>query len=131
MKILLLISFIFFHMCLQAQNLLPNASFEDHTSCPTMAGQVDSVTHWFQVTESPDYFNSCSPISSLSVPNNLFGYQLPVYGDAYCGMWCYNPSPNSREYIGTELDNPLVIGQQYFVSFNINLAGAPLVVYWE
>lgn len=111
---------------MEGQNLLPNHSFEDYTSCPSTLNQVDSVVSWYSLTQSPDYYNACSTIPQALVPNNLFGYQPAVSGTAYCGFWCYNPALNYREYIGSQLNTPLTIGTKYFVSFNINLAGALL-----
>ncbi|MEP7170567.1 MAG: hypothetical protein ABI855_14450, partial [Bacteroidota bacterium] len=115
----LIVMFVACGVC-EGQNLVPNWSFENYTSCPTQLGQVDSVLDWFQVTQSPDYFNSCAVIGT-SVPNNGVGYQLPVSGNAYCGMICYYPN-SAREYIGTHLTSTLVVGQKYFVSFNLCLA---------
>ena len=106
-----------------AQNLIQNSSFESYTSCPTQNGQVDSVINWFAVKESPDYYNSCTSIATLSVPSNQGGYQQAHSGDAYCGMICSYSSPNGREFIGTQVSNTLVISQQYFISFYLSLSG--------
>lgn len=126
MKNCLAIAFLFVGVSFEkiySQNLISNGSFEEYYSCPTATDQVDSVVGWFAVTQSPDYFNSCSAISEVSVPSNVVGYQVPVSGKAYCGMICYYSTPNAREYIGTHLINPLVVGQKYFVSFSLNLSG--------
>lgn len=123
-----LLSFFFFFFFVNfsghvnAQNLLPNSSFEENTSCPANYDQVDSVLGWFAVAETPDYFNVCSTISPVSVPSNIFGYQQALDGDAYCGMICYYGESIYREYIGTQLTNSLIIGEKYFVSFYVSHA---------
>jgi hypothetical protein len=114
------------------QNLVPNPSFEDTVSCPDNEAQVNRSLGWLQFCYgTPDYYNSCSPSNSYSVPNNLWGNQLAPNNNcsAYVGLYnytdnFYNPldSFSYREFIGRELSNPLVIGQKYFVSLKVSLA---------
>lgn len=101
---------------------MPNFSFEDTVSCSN--GYISEAVGWLSFTDSPDYFNSCADISSgFNVPNTGLGYQLAFDGSAYGGLLNYgvNTTPQ-REYMGTQLSSPLVIGQKYYVSFMASLA---------
>ena len=121
-RILTLLTCLLLWSMIKGQNLVPNPSFEDYLHCPSTVGQVDSMINWYAVSQTPDYFNSCASSSTLvSVPYNFCGYQTAHYGGAYCGMFTYYP-PNYREYIGIQLSNTLLIGQNYFVSFYLSLS---------
>jgi len=92
-----------------AQNLVSNPSFEDTVACPTTLTQID-----------------CAPsniIAPVSVPHNIWGDQLAHTGNAYVGFATYSAgATNSREYIATQLIQPLAIGQKYFLSFYVSSA---------
>src|SRR5574337_65906 len=72
---------------LKSQNLVPNPSFEDLSSCPTSVstgcpnpdvGSWDVVDFWTRTNcSSPDVYNSCSSSHWISTPNNIFGEQIP------------------------------------------------------
>ena len=128
MKHLLLVLLLFtLSLSSQAQqNLVPNPSFEDTVYCPFGLNQFDACKDWMNFGNSPDYFNSCGP-SGLNVPNVVFGYQFAHSGNAMAGIYAYRkpfaPSgPNYREFIGTQLQSPCIIGTKYFISFYINYA---------
>ncbi len=106
-------------------NLVPNPSFEVYDTCPAFIGEVNRVQSWFEVSQTPDYFNSCTSNWTASVPLNGLGYQHAHTGNAYCGMACYAPGSGNlgREYIGTQLIAPLIVGQKYFISFFLSLSG--------
>ncbi|MBK7964747.1 MAG: hypothetical protein IPK10_05295 [Bacteroidetes bacterium] len=122
MKYLLLLCLLISPSISLAQlNLVPNPSFEDTVYCPTGNNQIDACEQWLNFGNSPDYFNACSN-PAFAVPNAVFGFQYAHTGDAYAGVACYlhpnaAPPPNYREFLGVELNNTLVIGQKYFVSF--------------
>jgi hypothetical protein len=106
----------------EAQNLVPNPSFEDTVSCPIGGYEVDKCVGWSSYSGSSDYMNSCST-GSVSVPNNWAGYQPAATGNAYCAIVTYvSAIPNYREHIGRMLSNPLSIGIKYFVSLKIALS---------
>jgi hypothetical protein len=129
-KHLLLFSLFTFHFSLYtstAQNLVPNSSFEDTIACPNSIDEVLYSTGWNKFGNgTPDYFNSCAsniPGNSVSVPQNDLGYQYPANGNAYCGFYSYDWSINNyREYIGRQLSSPLIIGQNYYITFKVNLS---------
>jgi len=101
-----------------SQNIVPNWSFEDTVSCPSSPVQINAVSNWASYRGTPDYFHSCSP-GTASVPTNLWGYQQPANGNAYAGIVTYaSIFSNYREFIGVQLNQPLIIGQKYFISIS-------------
>jgi hypothetical protein len=52
-----------------SQNLVPNFSFENYSICPNNYGQMTNSSNWLSVISSPDYYNSCTTNSNVSVPN--------------------------------------------------------------
>lgn len=106
-----------------AQNLVPNPSFEEYSACPDNYMQIERATNWSSFLNSPDYFNTCTSFSDMSIPNNGYGYQYPpsIECNAYIGLVSWG-GLNYREYTGSELLHPLEIGQKYYVSFKICLS---------
>lgn len=118
-------SFLFFSNNCTSQNLVPNPSFEDTLSCPTMGGQIYRALGWMNFGITPDYFNSCNG-GLLGTPQNAWGNQVPINGNAYAGFAC-NASTlsNVREFIGCQLNQQLIIGETYYVSFYASLSDIP------
>lgn len=111
----------------EAQNLVPNPSFEVTDTCPYTIGfqDGDRPLYWNSWLESPEYFNACAGSlndidSVVGVPRNGFGFQYAFDGVAYVGMYTYKE--DYREYVGCELINPLVVGETYQLSFYANMA---------
>ncbi|MCC6576722.1 MAG: hypothetical protein IT228_05210 [Flavobacteriales bacterium] len=109
----------------QAQNLVPNGSFEEYLTCPEFFGQWALVEGWTSpYTLSSDYFNACSAGVISGVPLNQFGYQLPFDGDGYMGLATYaQGDPDYREIIATELLQPLQVGVPVCVSMKVACGG--------
>lgn len=110
----------------EAQNLVPNPSFEDTTNCPFYY-PTNSALPWFNPNiASPDYFTQDTSACGNHLTNSQFngqsgwGHQLPRTGVAYSGVYI-QLSP-TREYIETKLIDTLQAGQTYFVSFYISRA---------
>ncbi len=108
-------------------NLVKNPSFEDTIMCPNMWGYVDPYVYfWINPTIStPDYYNSCAVFGTgCSVPLNAPNvFQYPFTGNGYCGVFAFEiPNPNERDYIQGQLTDSLIAGEQYTVSFYVNLA---------
>ncbi|MGB3946684.1 MAG: T9SS type A sorting domain-containing protein [Bacteroidia bacterium] len=125
-NIYLLLLGLYFITNSNAQNLVPNYSFENYSICPPQNPPFSEVNEWSKYKETPDYFNSCADISGcFSVPASCAGYQMAATGNAYVGMFTSGTGGASdttfREYIGTQLITNLIIGQQYWVSFKVNL----------
>jgi hypothetical protein len=106
------------------QNLVPNASFEQLSTCPDNWEQVGHAIGWSSYRSSPDLFNACSPGTSFSVPSNLFGTVAAAEGAGYVGMYTYRSDlENRREYVGTALSTPLVPNVPTQVAFKVTSCG--------
>jgi gliding motility-associated-like protein len=134
----------FWSLELHAQNLVLNPSFEVYTVCPLGPG-IDSLNYVTTVNPGPtnwsnptvatsDYFNVCSTLPfplpgitpPVAVPTNAIGSQQPHTGNAYCGFFAFEGFSASsddgwREYMQGRFSSPLVVGQQYCVSFWVSL----------
>lgn len=112
----------------EAQNLVPNPSFEQHDTCPYATGfqEGGKPLFWDRWDQDPEYFHACAGTvggadSLVDVPWNGFTWQYAHDGDGYVGMACFQAS-NFRELVGASLLQPLVVGQPYYVSYWVNLA---------
>lgn len=107
------------------QNLVPNGSFEEMDFCP-VGGQW-SASDWINPNGyTPDHFHSCASTNSggpVSNPYNFRGWQYPRSGEAYMGIMSFSKShAEVREYIQTELSEPLHASVPYLVSFYLSSA---------
>lgn len=105
------------------QNMIADWSAEDVYQCPNSLGFVELfLNDWTSFRGSPDYFHSCCQQSGLCWYNSL-GYQEPRTGDGYMGAVTYFGNlPETREYFGVSLIEPLEIGESYFISFHASMA---------
>ncbi|OFY86463.1 MAG: hypothetical protein A3K10_14760 [Bacteroidetes bacterium RIFCSPLOWO2_12_FULL_31_6] len=120
--------FMFFTNYIQAQNLVPNPSFEQYSICPYGSYEIDKVISWSCAGGSPDYFNSCDAAGGASVPDNFYGYQNAASGNAYVGLFTYNRGvswPENREHIQADLISLLTIGVKYYISMDISFTIDP------
>ena len=128
MKSTLLILFVLFSLIVNCQNLVPNNSFENISSCPNDQGQLVKAIPWFNPnhylsTPMSDLLNECSlpfPSTLVSIPQNGFGYQYARTGLGYANILCYNSS--DRDYISVKLNYSLTIGRKYYSGFYTSLA---------
>jgi hypothetical protein len=118
----------FFGAILNAQNLVPNYSLEDYSSCPMGPSELSNADGWATPdSASPDYYNACytsffPTAPSMDVPDNIQGYQHAHTGEAYAGIICYDGSMGGiagdyREYMRIQLTSPLTAGTEYKVRF--------------
>lgn len=92
---------------LQAQNLVPNPSFDIQDSCPQVS-ELFVAQPWDSPTVgTPDAFNSTCP--TQNGPGHT--------GIGSSGIYIYSTFPDNREYMQAPLTAPLVAGQTYCVSF--------------
>ncbi|MCK5170146.1 MAG: hypothetical protein KAQ75_09710, partial [Bacteroidales bacterium] len=119
----------------KSQNLVKNPSFEIFEECPdnytTEASEKELIPNWiFPTRGTSDYFNSCS-IFQVNVPNNFMGHMYAKDGQAYAGIILIQKSTedsikgkstNYREYLQTELQEPLKKGKRYEVKFYYAIA---------
>jgi gliding motility-associated-like protein len=106
-----------------AQNLVPNYSFEEVSTCPQSYGGAGTTlaAPWVApTTGTPDIFNSCSTFGLVDVPDNNFGNQTALTGEGYAGGIMKLPSYEYREYIQAPLLEPLVANEWYAVSFFVS-----------
>lgn len=127
MKCKALFFILFFPAFLNAQNLVPNGSFEDYISCPEYLDGMEFVEHWYKsilypgldyyLNPSPDYFHECALNPIAGVPDNVIGNQMAHEGVAYSGLYTYEEvSPDYREVMGVSLISALIPGQTYYCS---------------
>ena len=104
-------------------NLIYNPSFEMHSSCPLRIepyGIMNEVDAWWQPTRgSSDYYNNCGG-KQCHVPKNKLGIQMPRTGESMVGIYC--SLTDYREYIETELKQPLQKDETYRLSFYVSLS---------
>jgi len=133
LRIVILSICFFINEKTNAQNSLPNYSFENYSVCPPSGNALYYALPWFQpqtyngnVTNScsTELFNICAGSSTfgVGVPLNTLGYQLPRTGNGYAGFFAYADTVNTREYLEVELDSVLRAGQKYCVEFYVSLA---------
>lgn len=104
-------------------NLVFNPSFEEYLECPRRIdalGHLTIVEAWYQPTAgSADYYNVCGS-RECGVPRNKLGIQDAHLGNGFCGIYC--SKTDYREYLQTELREPLRAGEMYRVSFYVSLS---------
>lgn len=108
---------------LQGQNLIPNYSFEEIIN---FRGEKTSGWHKVQFSDTPDYFNINSNYSGHSVYEKYYGGIKPKTGEGFIGIFCYRYNPerqirNVREFVQTELLEPLVTDSIYRIEISLRL----------
>lgn len=112
---------------MRAQNLVPNWSFEEISSCPQDLGEIEKAIGWvaFRGDYSCDLYHVCGHPDSCGVPLNMTGEQLPSNGQAYAGIITFSEDDGwpwyVREWIGAQLTTPLEVGTTYYASLKVNL----------
>ena len=111
-----------------SQNLIPNGSFEDLTSCPTGFWQIEYATPWFGTIypiNPPSLFNQCATSTSqVGVPDNSGGNQFPIAGAGYAGVACHGDGGSgnyANQYMTVPLTGSLDPGVCYYASMLLSL----------
>jgi len=118
----------FLPFAIDAQNLITNGGFENYTQLPTNTAQYYRCVGWENCSGqgSPDYFH-INGTGMVKLPNTFAAIVNPQEGNAVMGMSIYSQnSPNFREYLTTALTTPLVVGQNYQLSFYITNGASPV-----
>jgi len=114
-----------------SQELVTNGDFDIATQCPPGNSVVDGYCDgWFrsfddpnvnpQIIPTPDFFHSCATVDAMTPPLVFTGFQEPFVGRGYLGVITYDAlNTNYREVVGTMLAQPLVVGDEYYVSFRL------------
>ncbi len=145
---ILIVACIMYCCNAQAQNLVPNPSFEDINSCANWFSNIvydpsytrfpylDKWTNPVEMSTS-DYNHTCSRNTPVGVPGHTMGYQWPRTGKGYVGIFAsifvtgLLPVPTQaplyqyREYIEARLKDSMKVGHQYYVSFYTNMCNMP------
>jgi len=131
MRVNFIFILILFFRIGEAQNLVPNYSFEDTIHCPIDKNNMEDASEWMTFGDTPDYYNSCNTYPATdfyrgcSVPSNWAGFQWAATGVAYVGLINGNTYPGStldREYIGIKLSDTLRVATTYYFSFKVSPA---------
>lgn len=111
---------------LNAQNLVPNSSFESYSGLPVSYGEWFRCNDWDNVNgypafawpyASPDYLHNSGGVG-VNLPNTVFATVSAHEGEAVFGFIAYHgPEPNFREYLSAPLSEPMVPGVTYTISF--------------
>ena len=109
-----------------SQNLVPNSSFENHTSCPMNGSEIYFAIPWFApLVNSTDLLDSCSTNPFFNVPSQVYNYQEAHFGNAMIGLFVFNGiGANEREYAEVQLMSSLISSKCYFVELFVNRAHA-------
>ena len=134
-KLLLIIGcfFILFRTNYKAQNLVPNAGFEQVYFNDNNISNIQTGTYFWSNIGSADWYhlnninpqtgNTCNSPYCATVPNNAAGHQYPKTGMGYSGFISYNRNSfSNREMLFVPLTDSLEINKNYCVSFYVNLA---------
>jgi hypothetical protein len=122
MRRIALLLILLFPVFTLAQNLVPNPSYELYNFCPSQLDNLADCAVWQNFGNTPDYFNTCGS-NCLQAPDVCFGYQNPRSGNAYAGFITRYPLVNYREFLGMQLSNNLVVGNEYYLSFYVSNGG--------
>jgi hypothetical protein len=124
-KLVCLLAFIVCTLNAQAQNIVLNGNFENYTTCPNAASQIDSCIGWTRFTLATcDYFNTCGT-NGLGIPNNQLGVQATHSGNGYVGGFAFENPGNgfNVENLSGLLSSPMKVGVPYEVSVSVSLSG--------
>ncbi len=121
---LFVILIFFFAAKISAQgNLVPNPGFDLHDTCPTLPGEIEKFSPWYDPTNaSSDGFDFCGS-NYAHAPDNTLGFQYPNNGNGYAGLIPFHGgNPNFREYIQVPLVKPLPAQRLFCLSFYVSPA---------
>lgn len=113
-------------LVMPGQNLIPNPGFETTSACPNGSGQLELAIPWKNPNlKSPDLYQVCAGASCetapfVCVPENWVGSQSPNSGQGYAGILLGAGNEN-REYIQVPLQQTLVAGQAYVLTYYVSL----------
>lgn len=119
-KLLVVLLFMIFE--LQAQNLVPNGSFEDFSTCPNSLAQLHFADFWFAPQQSSELYNQCSidPFHYSTVPQNNAGFQYARTGSGYAGCVFAVEHNDYHENITAYLRESLTAGEEYTLTYFIS-----------
>lgn len=114
-----------FSFAQDADNLVPNPSFESTKGKLKNIKQLNKAVDWFSPTGLRADLFSANIKSGLpvSVPLNKYGTEKPMEGENYAGITAYSYNNRvPRTYLLTPLTQKLKKGQKYCVKYNVSLS---------
>lgn len=122
-----LLGIVCIHVHSAAQNLVPNAGFEEHDEC-TQGVDWPDLHDWTipSLTQEPHYYHECNNgtiADGLGVPYNFIGYQNAHQGVGYVAATVYvRHHSYAHQKLTTHLTQVLQAGQTYCIQFWLSLA---------
>ncbi len=114
--------FIAMLFCISSKAQIANGGFELNISNPEHLGEWQLVHGWNNAgsaTSTPDYYHIDSPVAA-DIPETPMAIVNAYEANAIMGLiLCGKDQTNKREYISTQLANPLLINRHYRISFKI------------
>ncbi len=102
---------ICFATTVYTQNLVPNPSFEEISSCPDALSQIENAIGWEHFVPTPDLFHFCHLNDTSTIP-------CPRTGNAQARILSSAGGAGTQnEIFGIQLTDSLEIEQKYYVSF--------------
>jgi outer membrane protein OmpA-like peptidoglycan-associated protein len=123
-RLLPIIGLTFGVIAQDAENLVPNGSFEQISGKLRRLGGIEAAEGWVSPTGvSADLYSESSKTPDIQVPQNFYGKEDAVDGSNYAGIVVYSYGDKMpRSYITTKLSSPLKKGMRYRVTFRASLA---------
>jgi len=108
---------------INAQNLIPNHSFEEYINFDTANYEG---WHKAQKSDTPDYFNLSNDRPYNNIFNKFIGGIYPKTNNGFVGIFCYRVCPNRnikniREFIETPLIKQLEKDSLYRIQISLCL----------
>jgi hypothetical protein len=124
MRLFLLGFILLFCFVFEAQNLVPNSSFENLTTCSSSV--MENASPWCSVNPA-GVLNTCISHPVFSVPSQTFSpgypsYQMPYSGNGYATFgFIYPTITASARYPQVKLTDTLKSGKIYCVTYYVSL----------
>lgn len=109
-----------------AENLVPNGSFEATDKDPKKLGSIENAIGWHSPTGvRADLFVPSKKYPDIDVPLNIYGKEDAKDGSNYAGIIAYSYGDKmARSYISAKLSVPMKKGTKYCVQFNVSMSEA-------
>lgn len=107
-----------------AENLVPNGSFESTDKEPKKIGSIENAVGWYSPTGArADLFVPSKKVPDIDVPLNIYGKEDAKDGSNYAGIVAFSYGDKmARTYLSAKLSVPMKKGTKYCVQFNVSLA---------
>lgn len=109
-----------------AENLVPNGSFEATDKDPKKLGSIENANGWHSPTGvRADLFVPSKKVPDIDVPLNIYGKEDAKDGSNYAGIIAFSYGDKmARSYLAAKLSVPMKKGTKYCVQFNVSMSEA-------